>query len=74
MFEVREGDNFHDIVGGDDGVYAAQSTPSMYIGGGMGRLWRFNGSTASLIQAGISEPITHLVRTGNGAIVRNRYD
>lgn len=55
--EQREGDNFTQIISGPDGVYAVQSTPSMYTGGGMGLVWRFNGATATLVMKGLSKPL-----------------
>lgn len=61
--EQRDGDSFTQIVNAPDGVYAAQRTPSMYTGGGMGLIWKFNGSTATLIMKGLSKPIDVLAYT-----------
>lgn len=63
------GEHFSALALGSDGVYAAQQTPSQYIGGGLGRLWRFQGTTADLVVQGLSEPLQGLARVGSGHLV-----
>jgi|GEM_PF-1014808 len=62
--DQREGDNFTQLVSAPDGVYAAQQTPSIYIGGGMGLIWRFKGTSAALVVNGLSQPIEVLEQCG----------
>jgi hypothetical protein len=66
--EVREGDDFLSAVIGDDGIYASQTTPGIYVGGGLGRLWKLNGSIATRVLAGLSTPLNALARTTTGAL------
>lgn len=66
---AHAGEHFTAIAVGRDGVYAAQRTPSQYIGGGLGRLWRFSGSTAALVIQGLSQPLDGLARTSAGYLV-----
>lgn len=51
---VRTGDDFTAIATGTKGVFAYQITPSRYTGGGLGRLWKLNGATATRVIQGIS--------------------
>lgn len=44
--EAREGDDFTHLVVAREGVFAAQVTPSGFTGGGLSRLWRFEGTQA----------------------------
>jgi hypothetical protein len=62
-------EHFTAIVAGADGVYAAQRTPGNFTGGGLGRLWRFSGATATLVIQGLSQPLEGLARTGEGHLV-----
>jgi hypothetical protein len=62
-------EHFSAIAAGADGVYAAQRTPSQYTGGGLGRLWRFTGTTATLVLQGLSQPLDALTRTEAGHLV-----
>ncbi len=65
----RTGDNFTAITTGSNGVFAFQMTPSQYTGGGLGRLWRLNGSTAIRVLQGISGGNdTRLAASANGHI------
>lgn len=66
---ANPGEHFTAIAVGSDGVYAAQRTPGQYTGGGLGRLWRFSGSTASLVIQGLSQPLDGLARTSAGYLV-----
>lgn len=66
---ANAGEHFTAIAVGSDGVYAAQRTPSQYTGGGLGRLWRFSGSTVSLVIQGLSQPLDGLARTSAGYLV-----
>ncbi|MGC8990942.1 MAG: hypothetical protein ACP5MD_12545, partial [Verrucomicrobiia bacterium] len=66
---ANAGEHFSAIAVGSDGVYAAQRTPGQYTGGGLGRLWRFSGSTASLVIQGLSQPLDGLARTSAGYLV-----
>ena len=50
----REGDDFTAIVAGRNGIFAHQQTPSRYIGGGLGRLWKLEGPQARRWISGIS--------------------
>jgi hypothetical protein len=51
---VRAGDDFTAIATGTKGVFAYQLTPAQYTGGGLGRLWKLNGATATRVIQGIS--------------------
>lgn len=62
-------ENFLAIAAGPDGIYASQRTPGGFIGGGLGRLWRFNGNAATLVAQGLSQPLEALVRTSEGHLV-----
>ncbi|NUN94747.1 MAG: hypothetical protein HUU16_01120 [Candidatus Omnitrophica bacterium] len=66
--EIRPGDDFLAIVAGPDGVYAAQTTPGIYIGGGLGRLWKFSGAGATRVLAGLSSPIEALATASTGTL------
>lgn len=66
---ANAGEHFTAVAVGSNGVYAAQRTPSQYIGGGLGRLWRFSGSNASLVIQGLSQPLDGLARTGADYLV-----
>jgi hypothetical protein len=63
---ANTGEDFGDLISDGDKVVACQKTPSMYTGGGLGRLWEFSGSTATLVKEGISEPLIALARTTSG--------
>ncbi len=53
----REGDHFTRIVTAQTGVYALQTTSFQYIGGGLARVWRFQGATATLVATGLSSGV-----------------
>lgn len=65
--DVRSGDGFSDVIAGDGFAYACQGTAQGYIGGGLGRIWRFEGATASMVVDGMSLPLDGLARAPNGS-------
>jgi hypothetical protein len=66
---LKPEEHFTALAVGPDGVYAAQRTPALYTGGGLGRIWRFQGPTATLVVAGLSQPLEGLVRSGTGHLM-----
>lgn len=66
---ARSEEHFSAMAVGGDGVYAAQRTPGQYIGGGLGRVWRFQGANATLVVQGLSQPLEALTRTAAGHLV-----
>lgn len=66
---ARAEEHFGPIAVGADGVYAAQRTPGNFTGGGLGRVWRFQGASATRVIEGLSQPLEALVRTGSGHLV-----
>jgi hypothetical protein len=66
---ARNEEHFSALTAAADGVYAAQRTPAQFVGGGLGRVWRFQGADASLVVQGLSQPIEVLTRTGAGHLV-----
>ncbi|MCC6232190.1 MAG: hypothetical protein IT580_06070 [Verrucomicrobiales bacterium] len=52
-----------------DAVYAAQSTPGQFTGGGLGRIWKLQGSTATRVVQGLSQSLEALVTTGSGHLL-----
>lgn len=66
---ANAGEHFTAMAAGNDGVYAAQTTPAQYTGGGLGRLWRFVGTSATLVIQGLSRPLDDLVSMGSGHLI-----
>lgn len=71
--EARAGDHFTGLVPAPDSMscYATQTTNPGITGGGLGRIWKLDGTTATLEVRGLSGAPEHLVRTENAITGRN---
>ena len=65
---INDGEDFTGLAVKGDVVYAIQQTNGRYVDGGLGRIWKFTGGTATLQVQGLSGPLVSLVSSGNGTL------
>ena len=63
--EERDGDDFGQIMILPDGVFVPQTTDSLIIGGGLGRVWCLSGTSGVRILEGLSQPLAAMALNDN---------
>ncbi len=65
----RENESFTAIARNSTGIFASQSTPGNFTGGGLGRVWRFVNGTTQLEVEGLSQNLEAMAATASGALI-----